>query len=287
MDARSPVLDFDGRALSDAWGRAPVRFTHPYSGHPLLSVAELTALAGRIPPSLIEHHLADLPLVLPRGDARRLPQSPGQVARDIEGNGCWMMFSLQTVGPYAALLSEVAGAVGGMAAVERKTLPGGIVTVFMASPGARVPVHFDRHHNFLLHLAGHKEVTIGTFSSPRIAQIEIERNFAPAGHNAHRLPEHTRSFELGPGDGLYIPPYAFHWVTGGAGVSVSLSCAYRTVATRRRGLVHQCNAGLRRHGVVPRPPEESALRDLAKLAMLECAARGRELARRLPRTRRS
>ncbi|MFN2568050.1 MAG: JmjC domain-containing protein [Candidatus Dormibacteria bacterium] len=276
VGADVPVLDIDACALNAAWRRSPLGFRHRLAGHPLLSPDALAGLAERVPPSLIEHHVAELPLVLPEGNPRRLRQAPGEVARGIAGNGCWMMYSLRRTEPYDALLSDVGKAVRAVAAVEQSAPDQGTATIFLASPGASVPVHFDRHHNFLLHASGTKTVTVGAFADPRDAQREIERNFSPERHNAHRVPEESRPFVLRPGDGLYIPPYTFHWVTGGPDVAVSLSCSFRTLASVRRESVHQCNAGLRRLGLEPRPPEVRALQDYAKVALLNSGNRVRD-----------
>lgn len=280
VENEAPVLDIDGGALRDAWGKVAFRFSHRLAASPLLSSAALASLADRVPAASIEHHLADLPLLLPEGNPDRLKQTPGEVARGIAGNGSWMMFSLQRTDAYDELLGEVARAVRWAAAERSAALDGGSITIFLASPGASVPVHFDRHHNFLLHVAGVKTVTMGKFLDPRDEQVEIERNFSPERHNSHRIPEQSWELALEPGNGLYIPPYAFHWVTGGSDVAVSVSCSFRSPETLRRQLVHQCNAGLRRFGIRPRPPEQSRLRDQTKVVVLHRGNQFRDFWRR-------
>ena len=81
-----------------------------------------------------------------------------------------------------------------------------------------------------------------------------------------------RSIEI---DGVYIPPFAFHWVRGGPETSISISCGFRTSATEQAGLVHEYNARLRRFGLHPRAPGASASRDRAKVEMLTWARRAR------------
>ena len=54
---------------------------------------------------------------------------------------------------------------------------------------------------------------------------------------AETLPEDTVTFRLGPGDGLYIPPFAFHWVRGGPETSIAISCGFRTRTTEQANLV--------------------------------------------------
>jgi hypothetical protein len=80
---------------------------------------------------------------------------------------------------------------------------------------------------------------------------------------------------LGPGEGVYIPPFGFHWVRGGPETSITISCGFRTRATEQANLVHECNARLRRLGLHPDPPGASMYRDRAKVELLTWTRRAR------------
>jgi len=67
-----------------------------------------------------------------------------------------------------------------------------------------------------------------------------------------------------PGDGVYIYPWAPHWVHNGPAVSISLSITFRTQRSERDELVHFLNGRLRRRGLSPRPAGESKLVDWTK-----------------------
>lgn len=257
-----PAPGLDAATVRAALGDRPFRFRHDLVGHPLLQLEAIAAAADRLPENQVEHHLGDLPLVLPSGGARQLPVGPGRVIRDMERNGCWVaLFNVQAEPAYDDLLSEC------LAGLAGRTVRGRSAHLFCASPDSVVPVHFDRHHNLLSQVSGTKVVSIGTFEDDRTAWQEIERGFARRSENAHVVPPVVASFELEPGDGLYIPPYTFHWVTNGPEPSVSFSCVFRTTASDRTELVHQCNARLRARGLRPRPPGSPA-RDRAKAALL-------------------
>ena len=146
--------------------------------------------------------------------------------------------------------------------------------MFVGSPWSVVPAHVDRHHNVLLQVAGTKELTVGWFDDPAEHAEALEARFTDRP-NPERLPPVTRTFRLGPGDGVYLPAYTFHWVEAGDTVSVALSCGFSTAATERAELVRRCNAKLRRFGLRPRPPGVSERGDRAKAALFATAKRVR------------
>jgi hypothetical protein len=101
-----------------------------------------------------------------------------------------------------------------------------------------------------------------------MAQRAIERDLGQEHLNLDVLPSTLGEFELGPGDGLYLPPYAFHWVKGGTAVSVAVSCSLRTAESERTLVVHTYNVGMRRFGLSPRPVGSSRSTDLIKASVL-------------------
>jgi hypothetical protein len=258
-------------------GRRAFSFTHGLVDHPLLSRDALADVAGRTPIDQLEHHLADLPLLLPTGAAAQLPMGAAEVLRTLDENGCWVaLFNIEREDAYRALLAQALAHVVALPPREGAMGPGS-ASVFCAAAGAVVPVHFDRHHNLLLQVEGTKTVTIGAYDDPAIEQLLIERGFEK--ENADVVPTVSATFDLHPGDGVYIPPYAFHWVTNGDAPSVSLSCTFHTTRSDRMELLHASNVRLRRLGLRPSLPGASDRRDRAKAALL----RGR---RRIVRLRR-
>jgi len=290
--AATTWLDLDTDALVGALGRSPVRFRHRLAAHPLLTVAALATVADTWREGWFEHHRADdLPLLLPSGEAEQLEAGTGDVVRAIETNRCWVvLWFLENVDAYRTLLDECLDQVAAMIGAREGTMGRRGVNALVSCPRAVVPAHFDLHHNFLLQVEGAKDVTVGFFADPDVAEDEIRDQFEGGNNNARRLPEHATTFHLAPGDGLYIPPYGFHWVQGGPDHSVSLSCGFRTARSERTELAYICNARLRRLGLSPKPPMRSELRDTAKAALVRskhraagavaaAARRGRRLVR--------
>ena len=260
----SPI-ELDPVVLGPCLGTAPWRFTHHLTGEPLLSIDAIGAVADASPPASVEHHLADLPLLLPSGAAKRLPLSPREVATGIADNGCWMIvWNIHTRSDYQ-LLVERCLTEARVAAQREGGLTSPEASIIVSSPGAVVPIHLDRHHNLLLQIRGTKQVMIGRYRDPEVERRQIAQRFGEDAINATCLPDEQATFELGPGDGLYLPPYAFHSVIGGSEPSVSLACGFRTLRTERTEMVYECNAALRRLGLQPRPPGRSDTGDQLKV----------------------
>src|SRR3954469_7497792 len=99
------VLEFDNQTVQEGFSRVPFEIKHRLSEHPLLKLDRLPQLADSLPDTQVEHNLGDVPEVLPGGEAPRLDASPGEIARGIETNGCWMVLkNIETDPEYQALL---------------------------------------------------------------------------------------------------------------------------------------------------------------------------------------
>src|SRR5262249_50092912 len=72
--------------------------------------------------------------------------------------------------------------------------------------------------------------------------------------NIELMPIDERTFRLEPGDGVYVPIHAPHYVVSGDVVSVSFSVTFYTLESERRGEVYSMNARLRRLKLSPAPP---------------------------------
>jgi hypothetical protein len=268
------MLDVPASEFVAAFGRSPCLVCHHLDvRHPLLTREALIARAADWPAAWLEHHQADLPFVLPSGKTTQLPLPAGEVVRDIDSNGCWVaLLTLERSDRYSEFLDECLQGVDALVGDGEGGITSRGLNLLIGSPGAVVPAHFDIHHNFLLQIEGTKKVMVGSYSDPSIGEQAIDRYFDEHNNNARLLPDVVSTFRLGPGDGLYIPPFGFHWVRGGPEASVSISCGFRTRMTEQTNLVHVCNARLRRAGFHPAPPR-SAYRDRAKVVALVWARR--------------
>jgi hypothetical protein len=230
-------------------------FEHELVDEPLLRLSALADAADRLPRDKIEHHLGDLPTVLPGGEAERLDASPGEVVQGVATNGSWVMLSSLARLPEYEPLLRPAGARFELALRARgERVVAHNLIAFIAGPHARVPVHFDRNHHALLQVAGTKTVGTGVFAETREQQRQLERGVQEHRMNADRMPDVAQEQVLTPGDALTIPAYMFHWVTGSEDVSIALTCSVATEASIRAAAVHRFNGRARRFGLRPAPP---------------------------------
>lgn len=72
------------------------------------------------------------------------------------------------------------------------------------------------------------------------------------------------AFELKPGEAIYVPVKAPHWVKNGPEPSISFSITWRSEWSYREEQAHALNRLLRRAGFDPAPPARFPSQNLAK-----------------------
>jgi hypothetical protein len=261
------VVDVDSEVFADAFGRRPLGLRHSLVGHPLLTLEAIAELADTLPTKDVERHRADLPLVAP-GGAPDLEGLPSETVLGIESNGRWMvLWYLEQVPEYKALLDDclgsvepyIAGREGGMSPRRREAF------LFLSAPSALTPVHFDPEHNMLLQIKGIKDMHVCQFADAAAAEAELTRYYDGGHRNLDAMPTgESTTFQMRPGDGVYVPPFYPHWVQNGNEASISLSITFRSFVSERAERVHRFNTHLRRLHMTPRPPGASGDGDRAK-----------------------
>jgi hypothetical protein len=266
-------LEIDGRAFAADFGQRPFSVRHALVRHPLLSLDAIAQLADEMRPEAVERHRADLPVLSP-GAAPELEGPASATVRDIETNGCWMvLWNIEQVADYRALLDACLDEVERYVGNTHGGMRGRKAYLFLSAPDAVTPTHFDPEHNLLLQIKGIKDMNVGRFADPADQQRELDRYHSGGHRNLQRMPTEFTLFRMHPGEGVYVWPFAPHWVKNGAEASVSLSITFRTRASRRIERVHRFNARMRRLHLSPRPAGESRLADEAKATLMEAAGR--------------
>lgn len=238
---------------------------HDLVDEPLLTLDALADAADRLPAHLVEHHLADIPRVLPGGETKMLDRTPGEIVRGVGSNGCWVMLTaLARLPDYTTLLTRAAGRYELALRARGEKIVGHNLVAFIGAPGATVPVHFDRNHHLLLQVRGTKTVGTGQFTDAREQELQRERGMQFQRLNADRMPDAAEERELGPGQALVIPAYTFHWVQGGDDVSIALTCTATTESTMRDAAVYRFNVKARRWHLPTMPPGRHASLDRAR-----------------------
>jgi hypothetical protein len=279
----------------ESGGAAAAGVRHALTTHPLLSLDALADLAeelqrfavvhGRLREDWpVEHHLSKQPRVLASGKPKQAAgMSAPEMIRGVESNDCWIvLWNVENSPRYARLLDECLNEIEPLATPRDATVfREGFV--FISAPHTVTPVHIDPEHNVLLQVTAEKTVAVGRAPSEEAWHREIERVLGGGDRHLPFASVEEREFLLTPGRGVYIPPFAPHWVRNGPRACVSLSVTWRTKQYFRTEYVHRVNRRLRRLGLSPLPPGQSQLRDTLKVRSMAAVIDGRRAMRRVLR----
>ncbi|MDO9407225.1 JmjC domain-containing protein [Patulibacter sp.] len=269
------MLTIDPSLAAAAYDRSPFAVGHGAHTHPLLTLESLVALAGTHPADAVEHNLGAVPVALPGGEAPRLELEPAQVLAEIAANGSWLVLkNVERDDRYRALLDELLDEAAGQLPGEEGTALHREAFIFVSAPGAITPAHVDPEQNMLLQVRGTKAMHVGRFADDESRARELERFYAGHHRNLQTRPVDEETFDLHPGEGVYVPPNAPHWVQNGDDVSISLSVTWRTRSTGRTGAILAMNHRIRSAGRRPHAPGVSRPRDAAKVAVHRAMAVG-------------
>jgi hypothetical protein len=284
-----PVFASDARAaFAAAYPGTPTHLTHQLAGHPLLELDALAALARRMRPESLEHNAA-VGLRLGISNAET-PQNGLTVAETIERIGeCGSWVLLKTIDQdplYAALMRDVLAEIEPV--VGRTT--GAMMRlegfVFISSPQAVTPLHFDPEYNILFQARGSKTMTVFPQADPDIISQEFfEAYFAGGPRNLPWRDDWAargQPIDIAPGEAIFVPILAPHWVKVHGEVSISLSLTWRSEWSFHHADACRFNRRLRRWGVAPgKPalwPRDNRLRSYSHRALARLdRAFGREL----------
>jgi oxalate decarboxylase/phosphoglucose isomerase-like protein (cupin superfamily) len=255
--------------FANLYPEQPGKLHHQLVGHPMFELDALIALAGRMRPVDVEYNRGNLPLGADPAASIANGLSIADTMRGIEDNGSWMVLKfIEQDSEYRALLDGlldelmpvVSDVTGEM--LKREGF------IFVSSPGAVTPFHFDPEHNILMQLRGAKAMTVFPAADEEIvAGIEHER-FHTGGHRnlpwRKEVATRGRVFDLAAGDALYVPVKAPHWVRNGSAVSISFSITWRSEWSYMEADARGMNAMLRGVGITTNPPKRFPHRNLAK-----------------------
>jgi hypothetical protein len=258
-------------ALAGRYPGSPARLRHWLINDPRFTLEALVALAGRLPASSIEYNAGDLsvgqdPALTPSNGL-----SPAETIRRIETCRSWMVLkNVEQDALYAAALEECLAEIA--AAVEAKTgrMEKKLGFIFVSSAGSVTPFHMDPEHNILMQIRGSKFFHVYPASGGIVSDEDHELYHAGVHHrNLPHKPEFDALavvHEMAPGDALYVPVKAPHWVKAGSEPSISFSITWRSRASLDEASLRLANRALRARGLNPPRPGDRPLRD--RLAVL-------------------
>ena len=263
---------FDPAALAEftaAYPERSITFAHAMADHPMLRLDALAALARRMRPVDVEYNRADLPIGVDPADTPGNGLDIAETIRSIEENGSWMVLKfVEQDRDYRALLHD---ALAGIAEAVRP-VTGAMLKlegfVFISSPNAITPFHFDPEHNILLQIRGRKTMTVFPAGDAAIAAGALHEAFHQGGHR--NLPWRDDFAAKGlaqplvPGRAVYVPVKAPHWVRNGPETSISFSITWRSEWSFHEEYAHGFNAMARRLGLDPAMPARFPATNRAK-----------------------
>jgi len=236
----------------------PHKLRHALGHHPLLELPELANLAERLPTHSIEYNSGDQPLgVQGKPDPTGIPI--GETIRNIETSGSWAAIkNVEQDAAYAALLDELLAELRPEIEARTGRMLKPQAFVFVTSPLGVTPYHFDPEHNILLQLRGSKVMTQFPAGDAVYAPDETHESYHTGG--ARELTWHSEladggtEFALSPGDALFVPVMAPHFVQNGPVSSVSLSITWLSEWSHAEADARAFNKLLRKAGLRPAQP---------------------------------
>jgi hypothetical protein len=267
-------------AFAAGYPETPHKLPHGLHAHPLLSLDALADLAEALPEASREYNRADLPVGLNGVKAPANGLGIGETIRRIGETGSWAALkNIEQVPAYRdlllALLEELRPVIEDRTGAMLR--PQGFV--FITSPGGVTPYHFDPEHNILMHLAGSKTMTLFPQGNSRFAPDETHESYHTGGGRElfwrDELADGGTEWTLSPGEALFVPVMAPHYVRNGPASAISLSITWRSEWSFEEADARAFNGILRRAGLSPRAPDRWPARNTVK-------ATGWRVLRKLP-----
>jgi hypothetical protein len=271
--ARSQALDAVFPTLSRAMFAASYpegthKLRHNLAAHPLLELGALAALGEALPAGSVEYNRGDLPIGVdgkPEGNGLTI----GETIRGIERSNSWAVLkNIEQHPAYAALLAELLGELEHEIVAKTGRMLKTQGFVFVSSPDAVTPYHFDPEHNILMQLTGSKAMTVFPPGNTACAPDPVHETYHTGGRREltwhDEIAEHGVIFRLQPGEAIYVPVMAPHHVKNGPAPSISLSITWRSEWSFAEADARAFNKLLRGWGFDPQPPGRWPSRNRSK-----------------------
>lgn len=263
------VFDAPARARFAAhYPEEPHILRHGLTHHPLLEIEALAQLAEKLPIRSVEYNRGDLPIGVDGKPAPNGLTIAETIRRVAEAESWAVLKNIEQVPAYEALLlglldeirPEIEAATGTM------LTPQGFI--FVSSPNSVTPYHFDPEHNILLQIRGTKVMTQFRAGDTRFVPDEAHETYHSGGPReltwGDAMLPHGTEFPLSPGEALFVPVMAPHFVKNGPAPSVSLSITWRSEWSYRESDARIFNAILRERGLSPAAPGRWPQQNYAK-----------------------
>ena len=264
----------------------PFSIQHQLESHPLFQLESLVELSKRLPKEQREYVFAkkefgthdDLSEYKHAADNDQLSteelihaiedQNIVIVLRNVESDEVYGNFVNQCLDSLTSIVEPATGPISG-----RESF------IFVSPPRAYTPYHWDPEQNFFMQVRGKKQMAIYDVTDRKILPESALEKYYSEGQLITKCSgevfDDYELFEMDPGDGVYVPVTAPHWVKTLDDISISVSINFRTPSSIRRARVFRANRMIRRFGLKPAAvsPRADALNERLKSSVLEIPAR--------------
>ena len=245
--------------FAEHYPETPHRLNHHLRAHELLTLEAIADLSEALPAGSVEYNPGDLPVGIDAADVPDNGLSIGETIRTIDVCRSWAVLkNIEQMPDYAALLMQLLNEL--RPAIEAKTgrmlRPQGFI--FVSSPHSMTPYHFDPEHNILLQLRGSKVMTQFPAGDARFAPPSAHEAYH-SGHQRNLVwrddfQASGTAIDLAPGQAVFVPVMAPHFVRNGPEPSISLSITWRSDWSFAEADAHGFNRLLRSAGLNPKAP---------------------------------
>ena len=264
----------------------PFSIQHQLQSHPLFQLESLVELSKRLPKEQREYvfakqefgthdnleqykHAADNDELSTEDLINAIEtQNVVIVLRNVESDHLYGEFVNHCLDSLSGIVEPVTGPISG-----RESF------IFVSPPNAYTPYHWDPEQNFFMQVRGKKQMAIYDVADRELLPEEALERYYTQGQVITKCPEELfenyELFEMNPGDGVYVPVTAPHWVKTLDEVSVSVSINFRSPSSIRRARVFRMNRMMRKMGIRPRlvSPRADFWSEQLKSSVLEIPAK--------------
>lgn len=268
-DAADTLFPPEARSIfAAAYPERPHILHHALGEDIRLSLDSLADLAALLPGTSVEYNRGDVPIGVD-GKPAANGMSLEETIRHIASSDSWAVLkNVEQQPEYRDLLHTLLEEL--LPAIEART--GEMLTpqgyVFISSPNAVTPYHFDPEHNILLQITGSKIMTQFPAGVARFAPDHVHESYHLGGPRelpwSDDLLAGGTEFAISPGQAVYVPVMAPHFVRNGPTSSISLSITWRSEWSYAEADSRCFNGTMRRVGLSPRAPGRWPRRNTAK-----------------------
>ena len=290
---QSDMVRIDPTAFENHVDAQPFAIQHQLQQHPLFQLENLIELSKRLPRKQREYVFSkqefgtheDLEHYKHAADNDEL--STDELIQAIEHQNIVIVLrNVESDSVYGQFVNECLDSLGEFVEPVTGKISGRESFIFISPPQAYTPYHYDPEQNFFMQILGKKQMAIYDVNDRDVLPEEALEGFYNKGQRitncSESLFEQYQLFEMNPGDGVYVPVTAPHWVRTLDEISISVSINFRTPSSIRRDRVYRMNRILRKAGLRSRPVSQQAntWSELTKSALLGAPATMKNLVRR-------